>query len=131
MLVADILNDEWTNIVKKQEDNMVIVIAEGLLMYFDKEQNLVDNFSQEYLVAELMKQSMMNEKKHDTVKYTKATFGRGTDSAIEYTRLDSRLQLVSEESFSTQMMKSTFTSRLIGKLAMKFNNRLAVFKWGK
>ncbi len=137
MIVADILNDEWTNIVKKQEDDMVIVIAEGLLMYFDKEQNrkiienLVTNFNRGYLVAELMKQSMMNEKKHDTVKYTKATFGWGTDSAIEYTRLDNRLKLVSEESFSTQMMKSTFISRLIGKLTMKFNNRLAVFKWSK
>ncbi len=63
---------------------------------------IVANFNKGYLVAELIKQSIMNEKKHDMVKYTKATFDwGGRDSAIEYTHLDSRLQLVSEESFST------------------------------
>ncbi len=133
MIGASVFEPDWTSEIGT--DNFVIAVAEGLFMYFDKEQhtrllhNLTENFVHGYLVVELMKPSMMNEKKHDTVKHTNAKFGWGTDSGKELEELCPKIKLVSEHSFAEQLRKSTFASKIIGIVSAKFNNRLAVFHW--
>lgn len=80
-MAVDILRAEWTERIPKNK--VVIVIAEGLLMYFSKEQvktvlnSITDSFDRGFLLAELMHLKMMNEKKHDTVKNTNAKFRCG------------------------------------------------------
>ena len=70
--------------VKSCKGDIVIVIAEGLFMYFSKEQiknllnSITGSFGRGFLLAELMHPKMMNEKMHDTVKNTNAKFGWGT-----------------------------------------------------
>lgn len=133
MLAADILSDDWTNSIPKA--NVTIVIAEGLLMYFSREQvrsllsKITGTFDRGFLLAELMHPKMLNEKRHDTVKNTNAKFGWGTTSGGELCALDTRLALISEISFWEEMKKYTFVGRLGSVLAKNLNNRLAVYKW--
>ncbi len=137
MLVGNVLETEWhKNIFESENDTReVLVIAEGLFMYFSKEdnqkilKNIVSLASHGTLAVEMMRPSMMDEKKHDTVKETNARFGWGTTSGHEFEQLEPRMKLVSERSFSEQMMKSTPLSRIIGLVSMKINNRIAVFEW--
>ena len=87
MLAADILRAGWTEQIPKNQ--VVIVIAEGLFMYFSKEQvqtvlnSITGYFDRGFLLVELMHPKMMNEKKHDTVKNTSAKFGWGTVTGRE------------------------------------------------
>ncbi|MCM1464270.1 MAG: hypothetical protein NC094_02510 [Bacteroidales bacterium] len=66
MLTGDILKTDWVRDIPKAD--VVIVIAEGLLMYFSKEQvstilhNITDSFDRGFLLAELMHPKMMKEK---------------------------------------------------------------------
>lgn len=136
MISANVLETNWIKAIRQTVgEQPVIVIAEGLLMYFSKEenqtilQNLTNYFERGFLVAEMMRPSMMDEKKHDTVKYTKVKFGWGTKSGKEFEQLEPRMKLVSENSFAEQMRKSTLISRVIGLVSDKINNRLAIFKW--
>lgn len=134
MLGCDILDAGWTGGIAK--DKTVIVVAEGLLMYFSKEQvcavlkALTDNFGAGVLLAELMRRKMMKEKMHDTVKHTNAKFGWGIDkSGRELLDLNDKLALVSDVSFSEQMKRDGTKSRLMGRIIGNLNNRLAVFTW--
>ena len=58
MLAADILKPNWADGIPKSD--MAIVIAEGLLMYFSREQvktllnSLTGSFDRGFLLAELM-----------------------------------------------------------------------------
>lgn len=133
MIAADILNDQFTN--KIEATKQIIVVAEGLFMYFSKEQvknilnNLTNTYDHGYLVVELMKQSMMHENLHETVRHTNAKFGWGNDSGLELIKLDPKLELLEEVSFSTQLKKSTIKSRILGLIIGKKNNRMALFRW--
>ena len=136
MIGADVLDIDWIDIVKTMADQKtVIVIAEGLFMYFSQEQtkailnHLTSFFEKGFLVVEMMHPFMMNEKRHETVKYTNAAFGWGTKSGKEFEALDSKMKLILEKSFSEQLKKSTLPSKIIGILTGKYNNRLAVFQW--
>lgn len=140
MISADVLEDDWVREVsvyigERGED--ILVIAEGLLMYFTKEQHrkllqmLADSFSSGVLLVELMKPCMMNEKKHQTVKKTNAKFGWGIDCGSELEKLEPRMYFIRETSFSQQMRQSTIISKLLGVLLQKVNNRMAEFQWGK
>lgn len=82
------------------------------------------------MLAEVMRQKMMKEKMHDTVKHTNAVFGWGIDkSAMELRELCGKLSFVSETSFSKQMKKDGLKSRLMGTIIGNLNNRLSVFGW--
>ncbi len=133
MLAADILSDNWTASVPKE--NVTIVIAEGLLMYFSKQQvqlllnGITGAFDKGILLAELMHPKTMNEKMHDTVKHTNAKFGWGTTSGEELCVLDPKLTLIKESSFWEEAKKYTLFGKLGSVLAKNLNNRLAVYKW--
>ena len=136
MIGASVIDTDWIEVVKTASGKKnVIVVAEGLFMYFSREQtrtilnNLTTFFSKGFLVVEMMNPSMMDEKKHETVKHTDARFGWGTRSGKEFEALDSKMKLISEKSFAEQLKKSTLISKIIGIVSAKFNNRLAVFKW--
>lgn len=138
MIAGSVTGKGWISAVKNVAGAQpAVFIAEGLFMYFSKEEqrailhNLVSEFNSGWLLVEMMRPSMMDEKKHDTVKHTGAKFGWGTKSGKEFEALEPKLRLVSEHSFSEQMKKSTLVSRIVGVLTAKINNRLAVFQWGR
>ncbi|MGN1022950.1 MAG: class I SAM-dependent methyltransferase [Lachnospiraceae bacterium] len=136
MISGSVLDGGWADgISAADRQRPVIVIAEGLFMYFSREENqkilrsLTAQFPRGTLVVELMHQSMMKENLHDTVRETNAKFGWGTDSGHELELLEPKMKLVSEQSFAKELLKSTPVSRLIGLFSMKINNRIAVFTW--
>lgn len=135
MLAGDILKADWTKNIPKTD--IVIVIAEGLLMYFSREQvrtilhNITGSFGKGFLLAELMHPKMMKEKMHDTVKHTNAKFGWGTETGNDLLELDPKLELVKESSFWDEMKKYTLVGKIGSVIAKKLNNRLAVYRWGK
>ena len=134
MLEGDALNGDWTRSIPKAD--MVIVVMEGVLEYFSKEQvktclnMLCDSFPHGYLLAELHSPFLeKNSKHHDAVKNTNATFGWGTKSGREYLELEPRMTLVSETSYNAEMKKYTIRGKLFAIIGKNLNNRLAVFKW--
>ncbi|MCM1038789.1 MAG: class I SAM-dependent methyltransferase [Ruminococcus sp.] len=134
MLAGDILETGWIKDIPKAE--VVIVIAEGLLMYFSREQvgtilrNITDSFDRGFVLAELMHPKMMKEKAHDTVKRTKAKFGWGTETGKDLLELNRKLELVRENSFWDEMKKYTLVGKLGSVVAKNLNNRLAIYRWG-
>ena len=133
MFAADILKPGWADRIPP--NNMVIVIAEGLLMYFSKEQvktvlnSITDSFGRGFLLVELMHPKMMNEKMHDTVKNTNAKFGWGTVTGKDLIPLDTKLTLIKERSFWEEMKKYSLIGKIGSVFAGKLNNRLAVYRW--
>lgn len=134
MLEGDALTGDWTRNIPKTD--MVIVVMEGVLEYFSKEQvktclnMLCDSFPHGYLLAELHSPFLeKNSKHHDAVKNTNATFGWGTKSGSEYLALEPRMTLVSETSYNEEMKKYTIRGKLFAIIGKNLNNRLAVFKW--
>ncbi len=133
MLAADILRAGWTEQIPKNK--VVIVIAEGLFMYFSKEQvqtvlnSITGSFDRGFLLVELMHPKMMNEKKHDTVKNTSAKFGWGTVTGRDLLSLDAKLTLINERSFWEEMKKYSLIGKIGSVVAGKLNNRLAVYRW--
>lgn len=134
MLEGNALNGDWTRSIPKAD--VVIVVMEGVLEYFSKEQvktclnMLCDSFPHGYLLAELHSPFLeKNSKHHDAVKNTNATFGWGTKSGREYLALEPRMTLVSETSYNEEMKKYTIRGKLFAIIGKNLNNRLAVFKW--
>lgn len=134
MLGGSALEGGWTVDIPKAD--MYIVVMEGVLEYFSKEQvktclnMLCDSFKHGYLLAELHSPFLeKNGKHHDAVKHTNATFGWGTESGKEYLELEKRMSLVSETSYNEEMKKYSIRGKLFAIIGRKLNNRLAVFKW--
>ena len=133
MLAADILRAGWTEQIPKNK--VVIVIAEGLFMYFSRVQvqtvlnSITGSFDRGFLLVELMHPKMMNEKKHDTVKNTSTKFGWGTVTGRDLLPLDAKLTLINERSFWEEMKKYSLIGKIGSVVAGKLNNRLAVYRW--
>ena len=136
MIGCSVLDDHWSDSIPKEKP--VIVVAEGLFMYFSREQvsailnSLTASFSEGVLLVELMRQNMMKEDLHDTVKHTNATFGWGIEkTGEELTLLNGAISFVSETTFSEQMKKGRLMSRILGSIIGDMNNRLSVFEWSR
>jgi O-methyltransferase involved in polyketide biosynthesis len=134
MLEGSALDGQWTRNIP--ESNMYIIVMEGVLEYFSKEQvktclnMLCDSFPHGYLLAELHSPILeKNSKHHDAIKHTNATFGWGTKSGEEYIELEPRMSLISETSYNEEMKKYTLRGKLFAIIGKNLNNRLAVYKW--
>ena len=136
MLEGNALDGTWTQHLPKDRST-TIVVMEGVLEYFTKEQTatclhmLCDSFPHGWLVAEMNSMFMVrHSRQHDAIKNTNATFKWGTDSGEEFVELEPRLQLVSEQSYNVEMRKHTVRGKLFAAtLGKNVNNRLAVFAW--
>ncbi len=134
MLDGSALEGGWTAALPKGRMN--IVVMEGVMEYFSKEQvktclnMLCDNFEHGYLLVELHSPFLeKNGKHHDAVKHTNASFGWGTRSGRDYLELEPRLTYVSETSYNEEMKKYSIRGKLFAIIGKNLNNRLAVFKW--
>lgn len=137
MIAASILEEDWTAQVEKGKK--VIFIAEGLLMYFNREQvqellGIISRSFPDYvMLAELMSPvAAKMSRHHDTVKHTGASFAWGTKSGKELEKICPGLRLVRENSFNDVMKGFTFRGWLFGTLPKikHCNDRLAVFQYG-
>ena len=134
MLAGSALENDWTRSLPERD--MTIIVMEGVLEYFSKEQvktclnMLCDSFSHGYLLAELHSPFLEKHgKHHDAVKNTNAVFGWGTKSGREYLELEPRMTLVSEASYNEEMKKHSLRGKLFAIIGKNINNRLAVYQW--
>ena len=135
MLDGSALESGWTKQLPRRDMN--IIVMEGVLEYFSKEQvgtclnMLCDSFEHGYLVAEMNSMFIVkHSKQHDAIKNTNATFKWGTESGAEFVALEPRLKLLSEHSYNEEMRKHTLRGKLFAAtLGRKTNNRIAVFQW--
>lgn len=134
MVAGSVLEEQWTADIPK--DKKVIIIAEGLLMYFSKEKVtellriITTAFGEGVFIAELMHPMMAaNSKHHDTIKDTNAVFGWGTRSGHELEEICPKLKLKQEESLNVIMKKYSIRGRLFNLLPgiRNMNDRIAVF----
>lgn len=138
MIIGSVLEREWTKYIPK--NRKIIFIAEGLFMYFSKEQvtkilNIMsDEFENFVFLVELMpKFSAKMTKHHDTVKNTNAKFGWGVDSGYDLEILCKNMKLKKDLSFNIEMKKYTIRGFLFANLPFikNINDRLAVFEYQK
>lgn len=131
------LEVDWTAQVEKGKK--VIFTAEGLLMYFNREQvqellGIISRSFPDYvMLAELMSPvAAKMSRHHDTVKHTGASFAWGTKSGKELEKICPGLRLIRENSFNEVMKGFTFRGWLFGTLPKikHCNDRLAVFQYG-
>ena len=134
MLEGSALESDWTNSLP--DAGIHIVVMEGVLEYFSKEQvrtclnMLCNSFKHGFLLAELHSPFLeKHSKHHDAVKHTNATFGWGTKSGSEYIPLEPRMKLISETSYNEEMKKYSLRGKLFAIIGKNMNNRLAIFKW--
>ena len=134
LVAADLTADSWTDSLP--DDNVTIIIAEGLLMYFTEQQvrellqRITEHFQKGFVLAELMHPiAMGNEKIHDTVKSTNAKFTFGTENGKELESYCSGLKLIKEANFFAEMRKHHLVGKIGSLFAGKIMNRLAVYKF--
>lgn len=137
-IAASVFDNFWMKEIP--QNRKIIFIAEGLLMYFSREQvqeilqNMASYFSDFIFVTELMAPfTSKMSKHHDTVKNTNASFGWGTKTGHDLEALCPGLKLITENSFNVEMKKYTIRGKLFASIPFikEFNNRLAVFKYTK
>lgn len=134
MMDGNALDGTWTANIPKAD--MYIIIMEGVLEYFSKDQvktclnMLCDSFPHGFLLAELHSPFLeKNSKHHDAVKHTNASFGWGTKSGKEYLELEPRMTFLSEMSYNEEMKKYSIRGKLFAIIGKNLNNRLAVYRW--
>ncbi len=135
MMDGDALDGAWTKNIP--HDEPVIVVMEGVLEYFTKEQTatclhmLCDSFEHGWLLSEMNSMLIVkHSKQHDAIKNTNATFKWGTKSGAEFVELEPRMTLISEHSYNEEMRKHTLRGKLFAAtIGKNHNNRLAVFSW--
>jgi len=134
MMDGNALDGAWT--VALPKDKMNIVVMEGVLEYFSREQvatclhMLCDCFDHGYVLAGLHSPFLeKNTRHHDSVRYTNARFGWGTKSGKEYLELEPRMTLLSEHSYNEEMRKYTIRGKIFALIGRNLNNRLAVYQW--
>lgn len=129
-------DESWIELTETRED--VLVIMEGVLMYFTKEEVkkafeiIGKKHKKAVIMCELMcKKAAGMSDKHDTLKHTNATFKWGVDHGSEIADMVDNLYLVSETSFNVEMKKHTFRGWLFATLPgiNKLNNRLSIFEF--
>lgn len=136
MLEGNALDGAWTKGLP-QDRSATIIVVEGVLEYFTKEQTatcltmLCDHIPHGYLVCEMNSMFMVRHSRHhDAIKNTNAEFKWGTESGAEFVELEPRLTLLAERSYNEEMRKHTLRGRLFAAtVGRRVNNRIALFAW--
>jgi len=135
-LAFSAFDEQWAAVVDAK-GRPVLIIMEGLLMYFTEDEVrqlfgiLKRNFPGGTILAELMpKMAIKGEKHHDTVSKTSATFKWGVKDGKDAEKLCKGITLTDDWSLNTEMKKYGLVFWLFGTLPMtkNFNDRIAVFR---
>lgn len=123
----------WINEIDSKTN--VLIIAEGILMYFTKDEvkllfdTISDSFKHTTLLLELMSKWMVkNQKHHDVTKTTSASFKWGIEKSNDFTKLCTKYKMIDEYSMTKEMKKySPLFISLISPILSPINNRIAKF----
>lgn len=130
------LDESWAKLVNVN-NRPILIIIEGLLMYFEQNQVkemfdiLHKNFPGATVLAELMwAGAVKRNDMHDTVKKTNAVFRWGVKNGKEVEELCNGVKFMEQWSLNTEMKKYGFACWLFGVIpGMKnCNNSIAVYR---
>ena len=133
-IASSALDFTWMDKIENNEN--VLVIAEGFLMYLDEKEveelfkQISHKFKNVKLLIELMSNWMVkNQKAHDTVRTTGAVFKWGINESKDFEKLCSSYKLLAEYNLTDLMKKySPIFIRLISPVLRSRNNRIALFE---
>ena len=133
-IVGSVLDFYWISQIKDKKE--VLVIAEGILMYFTEEEvkslleTIAISFDNCTLICELMSNWMVeNQRLHDVTKNTSAVFKWGIKHTEDVTKLCDKFKMTGEYSMTKAMkVYSPVFISLIGPVLSSRNNRIAKFE---
>lgn len=133
-IASSALDYQWINQIENKEN--ILIIAEGFLMYLNENEvkdlfsEISKNFENVELLIELMSKWMVkNQKVHDTVRTTGATFKWGINESKDFEKICPQYKILTDYNLTDKMKKySPIFIRIISPFLRKRNNRIAKFK---
>ena len=133
MLGYDLFAGEWMQHIET-EDRPVLVIVEGLLMYFKEAEVkkaldlIYDKFQKAHLVIEVLSDRVVG-KENASIKETGSKFKWGVSSGKDVEKLNSHYHFIKETNLVERMQLKMKIYKVIAKIPAIANlsNRIAVF----
>lgn len=128
-LPSSMLETGWMDTLRQKHPNgSFVFVIEGVLMYFEETSvkkvllNLAERFPGSFLNFDVVNKWMRrNSHRHDTVKYTGASFKFGCDNDLEFEKWSPKLKHVSIRLFGdSPEWKRIFWQGLLMKLVPQF-----------
>jgi len=126
-IAKSLLDETWPSVIDAGDKNVLLVI-EGVFMYFSEDevkqfiQIVKKNYKKVDMYAEIMHSMVAGHtKQHDTVTKTNATFKWGIKYAKDMEQLDSGIKFITEWNFVDEMAN-------FGGFAMKMASKVYFFK---
>ena len=127
---ANALDETWAKRIKN--DDKVLIILEGLLMYFTEEEIkklfkiLKENFPNAIILAEFSRPGLVNHQKfHDSISETSAVFKWGIAKSRDIEKICPQVKFIEEWNLTKGMKDfSPIFIRLISPILTKANNSI-------
>ena len=132
-IACSALDYAWIEKIKERDN--VLIIAEGIVMYFTEDEviqlftEIAKSFSKVTALVEIMSTNMVkNQNMHETTKTTSARFVWGLPKVSDFEKLCGTYSYVREYNFTDGMKHySPIFITLISPILRKFNNSIGVF----
>ncbi len=132
-IACSVFDYSWIEKIKNKEN--VLVIAEGILMYFTENQikelfsTISKSFKKCTLLIEIMSSFMVkNQNKHETIKKTTAKFVWGIKEVKDFAKLCPEFKYVDEYNLTKEMKRfAPIRISLISAMLNKVNNKIGYF----
>ena len=135
MLGYNILGKEWITKIET-ENRPVLIILEGVLMYFDKKDvkiilgTLCEGFPKSTMIAELLSSKIVgNTSITKSIENTGAIYKFGVNSGKELEQINSHIRFMEEKNLADYMYLKKSVYRLLSKVSFirNLSNRIALF----
>lgn len=132
-IASSVLDFSWID--KVEDKTNILIIAEGILMYFTEEEvallfeKIYNNFTNVYVICELMTEWMVkNQKLHETIKKTTAIFRWGIKETLDFMKICPNYKMLGDYNLTYGMREySPIFITLIFRFLKRTNNRIGVF----
>ncbi len=133
-ITSDVLKEEW--IAEIPKDKKILFIAEGLIMYLDKQEvkqlfkNITYNFIDAEVLVEILSTRMSeNTVNHDSVSKFNAVFKSGFNHSIELEKINPKLSFIKDWFYLDEYKEKWRFYRFIFLLPDRLKSaRIAYFK---
>lgn len=136
MIDKSVFDSTWIEDIHKKRH--ILIIAEGILMYFTEQQikDLMNTFSDHFSGTDMLLETMTpliakNSKKHNTVNKTDATFQWGIKSGKEMENINVKIKYIDEWNYYDYHKKRWKGLRLLISIPLfknNFNNKIVHIK---
>ena len=137
MIGCDMFDSQWTQQIE-DEERPVLIIMEGILMYFDAEdvKKVLEiahaRFKNAALILELLSDKVVgNTKMAKSIQKSGATFKWGVQSGKDVEKLFPQIRFLKEMNLVDRMYLKSGIYKVLAKIPpiRKLSNRIAVFKF--